>query len=123
MPPEVLQQLEFGLVEPNDESLRGEIPYKQVETNGFKPHYNHQQTHHSAAQIRQTSKTRSLVSEPQLAPSNHHHQLRNSSQQPRFNRGSETASMVLGGPVTTTNGHMPRQQASHHRPPPPPQPL
>lgn len=121
MPPEVLQQLEFGLVEPNDESLRGDIPFKQVETNGFKPHYN-------AAQIRQTSKTRSLVDQTQLnSPSsnNHHHQLRNSSQQqPRFNRGSETASMVLGGPpVTATNGHMPRQAAGNHRPPPPPQPL
>lgn len=108
LPPEVLQQLEFGLVEPNDESLRGDIPYKQVETNGFKPQY------HQAA-IRQT-KTRSVVSETQGS-----NQLRPQQQQAlaRFNRGSETASMV-GSIGQAANGHMPRHHASSSRPPPPP---
>ena len=32
MPAELRQHLEFGLVEPNTESMRGDIPYKSVET-------------------------------------------------------------------------------------------
>ena len=32
LPLEVLQHLEFGLVEPNEETLHGEIPFTNVET-------------------------------------------------------------------------------------------
>ena len=32
LPAELLQHLEFGLVEPNTESMRGEIPFTNVQT-------------------------------------------------------------------------------------------
>lgn len=54
LPPEVLQQLEFGLVEPNEETLHGEIPFTNVET--ASRHY------YSRSRQLKTATTRSVVS-------------------------------------------------------------
>ena len=44
MPPEILQQLEFGLVEPSPETMQGEIPFTQVETARPYPRSRHLKT-------------------------------------------------------------------------------
>ena len=44
LPPEILQQLEFGLVEPSPETMQGEIPFTQVETARPYPRSRHLKT-------------------------------------------------------------------------------
>ncbi len=103
LPPEVLQHLKFGLVEPNDDSLRGEIPFTNVETSS-----NPQRPHVSRARQLKTATTRSVVSAMELAESTSTI-LSNSE---RLNR-AETASAIAAssnGHNHASSGHMPRNR-------------
>ena len=89
LPPEVLQHLEFGLVEPNEETLHGEIPFTNVETSSR--HY------YSRSRQLKTATTRSVVSAMEASSSG-------SAPTERLNR-AETASIGNG-----SSGHMPRNR-------------
>ena len=96
LPPEILQQLEFGLVEPSPETLQGEIPFTKVET---ARHYNPR-----SRQLK-TATTRSVVSAMEATASNVE----------RLNR-AETRSMT-GAAVAAVGGL--NHQQYYSRPPPP----
>ena len=60
LPPEVLQHLEFGLVEPSPETLQGEIPFTKVET----------ARHYPRSRQLKTATTRSVISAMEATASN-----------------------------------------------------
>lgn len=85
LPPEVLQHLQFGLVEPNDDvTLRGDIPFTNVETTS-----NH---YYSRSRQLKTATTRSVVSAMETSAINH--------DKLSLQRHIETASSISHMPTT-----------------------
>ena len=100
LPPEVLQQLEFGLVEPNPESLRGEIPFTNVETSVASKYYYTTRSRHM-----KTATTRSVVSAMEASSAGSTNGT-NSNSDHRLHR-AETLASISGG---SGNGIMPKSR-------------
>ncbi len=138
LPPEILQKLEFGLVEPSAENMQGDIPFTNVETTGTgKPSssryhngqaYARPRGHHQ--QLR-TATTRSVVSAVEASassPAQRHRQHQYAYQPPNSvnnnhdlmgdrTGSSSTVMAYRNSPSRSQYNHSPQmnhQQAGYH---------